>query len=665
MNFLGKEINGYLFIKALGGGSFGSVYKVQKNGQIYAAKVLSETYVLEEFKQEQNRITREIDVLKNVTSTNLIKYIDDFYAINEFGNKEYIIVMEYFDGKTLRECINGGIEDEELIKIFKKILIGVDDLHNTIVEKEGIIHRDLKPENILINSEGKIKIIDYGLSKIIDFSAITSTGKSIGSPLYMSPEQLKDSKRIDKRSDIYSLGIILYEMVTGNVPYKSRTVPELVLEILNSPIIPPTQFRQSISSAIQKVIYKATSKNAYERFKDIEDFKNSLEQENVLEKQEFMGKYYAWLYKEKTVSEIFSKNKQLSVIYPIHVRNWSKSIHKMVKDNRFDTIVDPSTQRLSYATFANVKGLKDLTYAPEDGIVTLEYLLDTKKREEYINNWYKEMIEFESIIMPYHYISNTDYSIDKLEEWIRINIQLINEASKIVEKTKKKYAMISINLNHLVLQQEKILSYYSTVDTDGYIVQVSDMKQLNEQTISAYINFMCKLQNSTNKPVIGLKVPVAIGLALIAKGISGFSLGIASIEFFDEQYIKDDVDPYNMYAKYYFPQLLSFHTYPRKDLYSFEPIYNYLGHCNCEYCKDKNWIDIVSGDQNIQLHFLEQMRNEVNMINSISDENEKINYYKDRLQEAINAYSKIPKSISRDKTTTATFKMIKNLFQVL
>ena len=665
MNFLGKTINGYLFTKALGGGSFGSVYKVQKNGQIYAAKVLSETYVLEEFKQEQNRITREIDVLKNVTSPNLIKYVDDFYAINEFGNKEYIIVMEYFDGRTLREYIKDGIGDEELIKIFKKILTGVNDLHNTIVEKEGIIHRDLKPENILINSGGKIKIIDYGLSKIIDFSAITSTGKSIGSPLYMSPEQIKDSKRIDKRSDIYSLGIILYEMVTGNVPYKSRTVPELVLEILNSPIIPPTQFRKSISSNIQNAIYKATAKKPYERFKNIEDFKNSIEQVNIIEKTQFTGKYYAWLYREKTVAEIFSKNNQLSVIYPIHVRNWSKSIHKMIKDNKFDTIVDPSTQRLSYTTFSNVKGLKELEYAPKEGVITLDYLLDTKTREEYINNWYKEMKDFNKIIMPYHYISNTDYSIDKLEEWIKINVQLINESSRIVEKAKKKYAMISINLNHLVLQHEKILSYYSTVDTDGYIVQVSDMKQLNEQTISAYISFMCELQNSTNKPVIGLKVPVAIGLALIAKGISGFSLGIASIEFFDEQYIKDDVDPYNMYAKYYFPQLLSFHTYPRKDLYSFEPIYNHLGHCNCQYCKDRNWIEIVSGDQNIQLHFLEQMKNEVNMINSISDEDDKISYYRERLKDAINAYSEIPKSISRDKTTTATFKMIKNLFKVL
>lgn len=154
----------------------------------------------------------------------LIKYIDDFYIETDFGNKEYVIVMEYFNGITLRELIRRGISDEEIMLVFKQILIGVKSLHNTIIEKNGIIHRDLKPENILINESLKVKIIDYGLSKIIDFSTITSTGKAVGSPLYMSPEQILDSKSIDKRSDIYSLGIILYEMITGNVPYKAITI---------------------------------------------------------------------------------------------------------------------------------------------------------------------------------------------------------------------------------------------------------------------------------------------------------------------------------------------------------------------------------------------------------------------------------------------------------
>lgn len=665
MNLIGREYNGYKFIDTLGSGSFGSVYKVVKYGKIYAAKILSETYVLEEFKNESNRITREIEVLKRATSEMLIRYIDDFYIENDFGNKEYVIVMEYFNGITLRELIRKGINDKEIMLIFKQILTGVKALHNTIIEKNGIIHRDLKPENILINENLQVKIIDYGLSKIIDFSTITSTGKAVGSPLYMSPEQILDSKNIDKRSDIYSLGIILYEMITGNVPYKASTIPELIIEILNNPIIPLTQYRKSIGSNIQTAIYRATSKKPYERFRNIEEFEKFISKEEIIENKIFRGKYYPWLYKEKTVAETFKQDNKLEVIYPIHVKNWMKSINKMVESKAIEAIVDPSTQRLSYATFANVNGLLELPYKPEEGVITLDYLKDFKKREDYIKNWYSYVKMHNKIILPYHYISNTDYSIENVDEWIKINIQLANEALQIVETTKEKYIMISINLNHLVLQKEKLLSYYSTLNPDGYIVQVSDMKQLNEQTISAYINFMKKLQDNTNKPVIALKVPVPVGLGLIAKGIHGFSTGIASIEYFDEQYIKEETDPFNMYAKYYFPELLSFYTYPRKDVYAFSPVYEYFGKCNCKYCNNKEWINIVSGDINIQLHFLEQMKIEVEKLNSFVDENEKLEYYKERLRKAIEGYTNIPKEISRDRTNNSTFKIIKCLLKVL
>ena len=150
MNIVGKVINGYLFEEAIGSVSFGAVYKVSRANKIYAAKVLSETYILDEFKHEQNRITREIDVLKTVKGENLIKYQEDFYFKNEFGVLEYVIVMEYFVGETLRKYLKKDVALDVLVKIFINILHGVSDLHNTVIENEGIIHRDLKPDNIMI-----------------------------------------------------------------------------------------------------------------------------------------------------------------------------------------------------------------------------------------------------------------------------------------------------------------------------------------------------------------------------------------------------------------------------------------------------------------------------------------------------------------------------------
>jgi serine/threonine-protein kinase len=665
MNILGKEINGYLFQEALGSGSFGAVYKVLKENKYFAAKVLSETYVLEEFKSSDNRIGREIEVLKRAKGAYLISYIEEFVFTNEFGINEYVIVMEYFDGITLKEYLKGEQEIDELVEIFEKVLQGVAQLHNTLIDNEGIIHRDLKPANIMISDEGDIRIIDYGLTKVIDFSSLTSTGAQIGSPLYMSPEQIRDSKRIDYRADIYSLGIILYQMLTKEIPYKATTIPELMLKILNEPVIPPKQFNPNISDGLENIIYKATAKDTYARFGSIHEFIDSFKVEEIEAELFVEPRYYAWVYREKTVTMSFNEQMRHPMIYPIHVMKWQKGLHNFVKEDSFENvIVDPSTQRLSYLAFGGTKGLTQLPYAPDKGVISLDYLKDGKNRSDYINKWYNHVKDAEKLILPYHYISNTDYSVDKIDDWIKINIQIIDECSKVVDESKKKYAMISIGLSHLVFQSEKILSYFTHADVDYFVVQVSDMKQMNEQSLASYLDFMEKLQSYSHKPVIALKVPISLGLTLLAMGIHGFSLGLASIDYFNEDYIKEEKDSFNMYSKYYFPQLMSFLTYPKKDAFAFEPIFNYFGGCTCKWCDGKNAIDIATGDMNIQLHFWESMKSETEQIASL-DKDERMIYIKSRISEAIKEFKNIPKTIMRSQTGNDYYKLLVNLDKVI
>lgn len=665
MNIVGRVINGYLFEEALGSGSFGAVYRVSKEGKIYAAKVLAETYILKEFKNEQNRITREIDVLKQVKSKNLIKYQEDFYFKNEFGVIEYVIVMEFFAGRTLRNFLKEDTDLESLIHIFVSVLNGVRDLHNTIFENEGIIHRDLKPDNIMVDDDLNVKIIDYGLSKIIDFSSITSTGTQIGSPLYMSPEQLKDSKHIDYRADIYALGIILYEMLTKNIPYRATTLPELLMKILNDPIIPPKQYNSNISDGLENIIFKATAKEPFARFQTIEEFIEAFDKKNIQEELVTIGKYYAWVYREKDVTEQFEKVNKADIIYPIHVQNWMKKLHLHFLNNNFENvIIDPSTQRLSYVAFANTKGLVELPYAPEKGVISLEYLHNPQRRKEYIDKWYNTVSIGKKLILPYHYISNTDYPVEKVDDWIKMNIQLIDESIQVVEEGKEKYAMISIGLSHLVFQADKILSYFVHAKVDGFIVQVSDMKQLNEQSLKSYLEFMLNLQKYTSKPVIALKVPVALGLTLVAKGIHGFSLGLASIDYFDEQYIKEEKDAFNLYSKFYFPQVMSFLTYPKKDTFAFEQIYNYFNGCNCKWCKGRTAIEIGTGDKGIQLHHWQMMLEEVNKLNQYEGE-KRISYLKKRIEVALKNLDSIPREIMGRQKNTDYYKLLKNLKKVI
>ena len=661
MNIVGTVVNGYLFEKALGSGSFGAVYKVSKNEKTYAAKVLAETYILEEFKNEENRVTRELEILKRVKGKNLIKYHEDFSFENEFGIKEYVIVMEYFDGVTLRSYLKNDNDLDELIEIFIKVLLGVKDLHNIKINNEGVIHRDLKPDNIMVDIDHNIKVIDYGLSKIIDFSSITSTGAHIGSPLYMSPEQLKDSKHIDYRADIYSLGVILYEMLTKNIPYKAATLPELLLKILNEPIIPPKQYNSNISDRIEKIIFKATAKEPFARYQTVEEFINSCEEEEIKKDLVTLGRYYAWVYREKDVTIQFEKENKTDIIYPIHVRDWAKSLHRHFLKGKFENvIIDPSTQRLSYIVFGNTKGLLNLPYAPKKGAITLEYLYNPQQRKHYIEKWYNTVSIGKRLILPYHYISNTDYPVDKIEDWIKINIQLIDESTIVVADGKEKYAMISIGLSHLVFQSNKILSYYVHADVDGFIVQVSDMRQLNEQSLKSYMDFMINLQKYTNKPAIALKVPVSLGLALIGKGIHGFSLGLASIDYFDEQYIKEEKESYNLYSRFYFPQVLSFLSFPKKDTFAFEKIYNYFGGCNCRWCKGKTAVDIGTGDKIVQLHHWQMMLEEVETANKYKQE-KLTDYLIGRFSNAIMNLESIPTEIMGNQRGTDYYKLLKNL----
>ncbi len=665
MNIVGTVINGYLFEKALGSGSFGSVYKTSKGGNIYAAKVLAETYILEEFKNKKNRITREIDILRKVQGNNLIKYQDDFFFKNEIGINEYVIVMEYFDGDTLRAFLENDVELDLLVQIFIKILQGVMELHNTIIDGEGIIHRDLKPDNIMIDSERNIKIIDYGLSKIIDFSSITTTGNQIGSPLYMSPEQLRDSKHIDYRADIYALGIILYEMLTKNIPYSAATLPELLMKILNEPIIPPKQYNINISDKLERIIFKATSKEPFARYQTVHEFLSSFDGTDMRDELITSGKYYAWVYKEKSVTMQFENENESNIIYPIHVRYWMKGLHKYLSDRNFkNVIIDPSTQRLSYIAFGGTKGLMELPYAPSKGVISLEYLQNPHNRENYIMKWYDTVLNGQKVILPYHYISNTDYAVDKIEDWIKMNVQLIDESTKIVDNEKEKYAMISINLSHLVFEAKKILSYFVHVDVNGFIVQVSDMKQLNEQSLASYIDFMINLQKYSNKPVIALKIPIALGLALISKGIHAFSLGLASIDYFDEEYIKIERDAFNIYSKFYFPQVLSFLSYPKKDTFAFEQIYNYFEGCYCRWCNGKTAIEIGTGDKGVQLHHWQMMLEEVGEINKHKKTSQG-NYLLKRIDQAITNLDSIPKEIMGSQKGTDYYKLLKILKRIL
>jgi serine/threonine protein kinase len=217
------------------------------------------------------RFRNEAQILSKLNHPNIVALYD--YVENEIG---YFIIMEYVEGETLAEHIEtttGPIPERRTISIFLKILDAIQYAHS-----KNILHRDLKPSNFIIQPDNEIKILDFGIAKSIDGTgkSLTQTGLKIGTTMFMSPQQVK-GQVLDRRSDIYSLGVTLFQMITGQLPYdETKTEYDLFNLIVNEPFPNPKDFYVGVSDEMCKVLQKATAKRPLDRYQSCDEFSKAL-----------------------------------------------------------------------------------------------------------------------------------------------------------------------------------------------------------------------------------------------------------------------------------------------------------------------------------------------------------------------------------------------------
>lgn len=683
MSLIGKSIKGYAIIDFIDSGGFGSVYKAEKEGRLYAIKIFREDYVLKEYREkgENNRIKREIDIMKSVSHSNLVKYIDDFKETIS-GVPSYFLIMEYAEGFNLRKLLNQQrLTESEITPIFINILDGINALHNIRGENEdtGIIHRDLKPENIIINGSN-VKILDYGISKIIDYTSITNTGEVMGSPIYMSPEQIRDSKHIDKRSDIYTLGVILYEMLTNKLPYQFNSLPELYDKILNTIPIPPRRWDLMIDNHLENIVLKLLEKHPYQRFHTITELRNAFIDRKttpILKKYDASIRFYIRLWNELSAIQEFSNryNDEINVVFPVNYQNQQKNLLSLIQKGSFNKIIDPATVRLAYTAQQNVKGLQELPYAPSKfEIITPSYLSSNSKKREYVRLVIDEQAKLSPNILltPFHYAHNTNIAPTQrrnpFAEWFDLDIKLIKESIEYKNSVPEYrdmslYAGICINGNSLSdkTYRTDFLNIFSALDCDGYLIYVDNISnETDSSTLFHYIKTLTTLQSVTEKPVIAGRVN-AIGLGLICAGISGFTSGTSRFESFYEDLYKEVTEAYNMYERYYFPGLLGTIPISRKNPVKLKTIFDNIGYCQCNYCSGKQYIDIIKAPNN-KLHFLENIHVEINTIRNIPIA-DRLPYFLERITKAISNYKSIPEVFK--PSDYGHLKNWKEVFEVL
>ena len=259
----GQQILNFKIIREIGTGGMATVYEAihTKLDTKVAIKVLNP--VLAANKGIRQRFMQEAKIMASLNHDSITKVID----FDEEENR-LAIVMEYLDGQTLDEHIKqkGALNEKEAKKIFIPVLKAFSYAHN-----KGIVHRDVKPSNIFITSEGKVKIMDFGIAKIVEEGALvlTQTGTQMGTPVYMSPEQVHDSKNIDHRTDIYSLGVMLWFLLDGNPPYDTtkNSSFDIFMKINSEPLPKLASY-----SDLDLILQKATKKEMDNRYKNCEEF---------------------------------------------------------------------------------------------------------------------------------------------------------------------------------------------------------------------------------------------------------------------------------------------------------------------------------------------------------------------------------------------------------
>lgn len=265
------NIPNYTLIKKIGEGGMATVYLGQHLTlqRKVAIKIINKD--LANTPDIRKRFINEARMLSELNHKNIVT-LYDFMEMPD----NLCLIMEYVEGVSLDNFIHiinkGPIPESNTLEIFNQILDGFAYAH-----KKGIVHRDIKPSNIILTPDYTPKILDFGIAKIMQSdNRLTRTGTKMGSILYMSPEQVK-GQDVDYRSDIYSLGVTLYEMLAGKIPYENyQSDYEIQNDIVLRALPDITLFNPNVSKNIQNIIAKATAKNPEDRFQSCEEFKNSL-----------------------------------------------------------------------------------------------------------------------------------------------------------------------------------------------------------------------------------------------------------------------------------------------------------------------------------------------------------------------------------------------------
>ena len=258
---IGTTISHYKILEKLGTGGMGVVYKAEdaRLKRTVALKFLPPDLTRDP--EAKQRFIHEAQAASALQHYNICSVHD----IDETNDGQLFIVMDCYEGKSLKEKMAGGLmRIEEAADIAIQVAQGLQKAH-----EKGITHRDVKPGNIIITNDGVVKILDFGLAKLAGQSRLTKTGSTIGTAAYMSPEQAQGLE-VDHRTDIWSLGVVLFEMLTGKLPFRGEHEAALLYSVVHEEPQTVTSLRADTQVQVERIIRKSLEKDLARRYQTIQ-----------------------------------------------------------------------------------------------------------------------------------------------------------------------------------------------------------------------------------------------------------------------------------------------------------------------------------------------------------------------------------------------------------
>lgn len=264
-----SQLGRYEVLGELGQGAMGVVYKARDPliDRVVAIKTINLGLAMDEKEEYEGRFYQEAKAAGRLNHPNIVT----IYDVGKSGDVAYI-AMEFLEGRELRDVLKEGtlLPVDQVLNIVAQVALGLAYAH-----EHDIIHRDVKPSNIMVIRDGHVKITDFGIARMGSSSVRTQTGMVLGSPKYMSPEQVM-GKAIDRRSDIFSLGVMLYEMLTGQAPFDGENVNAIMYQTLNAITAPPSTINPAVPEMVNFIVAKALAKKVEDRYQNAKDLADDL-----------------------------------------------------------------------------------------------------------------------------------------------------------------------------------------------------------------------------------------------------------------------------------------------------------------------------------------------------------------------------------------------------